>query len=263
MKHVNRISLISAFALTLTILAGCTQNGCPNLECSWEPYTDGWQNANGQSCKGPAPGCDYYNTTTDGGYYNQGGLIDVSADPYVPGGQGNAPNYTTQTWTFTAANGATNTWYGSGWLSPDGIMYNSSGDPLNSTHSGVQTKDTDLQHANVQQAALESAAQHVAAQFQMSVVAARQLVTVADRMNQLVAQGQGQITAADRMSVVSSVLSVGGVSTDDVNTALANSLKGDMTTANALVEKAATNLGMPDSQTLRNKLLPAYGINVQ
>lgn len=258
----NMLLVFSALATTAaTLLSGCTAPPC--LAGCAGPYQGTWQDANGQACQGPKPGCDYFADTEAPSQFNSGYTAGAKIT------EGDDPNFTihttdtTQQWNYTAPNGQAESFYGAAWQSSDGIIYDSGGNALNSVHSGVQTKDTDLQRANVQQAALESAAQHVSVQFQMNVSAARQLVTIADRVNQLVAQSQGQVTAADRTSVVNSVLTVGGISPDDVNTALANSLKGDMTSANALVDKAATNLGMPDSQALRNKLLPAYGIQVQ
>jgi hypothetical protein len=48
-----------------------------------------------------------------------------------------------------------------------------------------------------------------------------------------------------------------------MNSAIASMIKdGNSDAVNALMDKAATNLGMPSSTALRNQILPALGINV-
>ena len=73
----------------------------------------------------------------------------------------------------------------------------------------------------------------------------------------------GQITEEDREAITHAALNVAGLSTDDVNAAIARMIKdGDKSAIDDLVNKAATNLGMPSSAGLRDQLLPALGINL-
>jgi hypothetical protein len=74
----------------------------------------------------------------------------------------------------------------------------------------------------------------------------------------------GQITDADRMSIADAALSVAGISSADVNAALAVKIKsGDGSKLDALIEKGARNLGMPSSEALRTQILPSLGLAVQ
>jgi hypothetical protein len=126
---------------------------------------------------------------------------------------------------------------------------------------GSMTHDVDLQRVQQQHADLMVRAQSVAAQFQMSVTSAVQLTQLSDRMNTLTTNGQ-QMTDADRAALSEAALNVAGISMDDANAAAANAIKGDKTAVNALIEKAAANLGMSSSATLRTQIMPALGINI-
>ena len=124
------------------------------------------------------------------------------------------------------------------------------------------TRDTDLQQANLQSATLASRAQAIANQFQMSVSAATQLAVLGDKVQAMTAQGQ-DLTDEDRDAITQSALNIAGLTSDEVNDAFQKSVAGDNSAADALVEKAAQNLGMPSSDNLRGQLLQALGVQLQ
>jgi hypothetical protein len=124
------------------------------------------------------------------------------------------------------------------------------------------TRDTDLQQANLQNTTLASRAQMISDQFQMSVEAATQLAVLGDKVQMMTVQGK-DLSDEDRAAVTQSALSIAGITSDDVNQALQHAVAGDNTATDALIEKAAQNLGMPSSDNLRNQLLPALGIQLQ
>ncbi len=123
------------------------------------------------------------------------------------------------------------------------------------------TRDTDLQQADLQKDDVAMRAQSVATQFQMNYDAAVQLTQLADKVQAMTANGS--MSSEDREAITESALSVAGISSDDMNSAIATMIKdGNSDAVNALMDKAATNLGMPSSAALRNQILPALGINV-
>jgi len=94
----------------------------------------------------------------------------------------------------------------------------------------------------------------------MSFDSARQLAQLADQMSTLTASGADSEEA--REAIAHAALGVAGISSDDVNQAVATAIKnGDQTAISALMDKAATNLGMQSSAGLRDQLLPTLGIN--
>jgi hypothetical protein len=141
-------------------------------------------------------------------------------------------------------------------------------DLLNTTTGGInfaasqsaQTKDVDLQQADLQQANDQARAQQISNQFQMSTQASIQLVQLSDRVKQMTKQGQ--MTTEDRDAVTKAGLTIAGVTPDQVNDAIQRSMNGDTGAADALLDKASQNLGMPSSAALRDKLLPALGYNL-
>jgi phage-related minor tail protein len=96
----------------------------------------------------------------------------------------------------------------------------------------------------------------------MSVEAATQLAVLGDKVQMMTTQGQ-DLSDEDRAAVTQSALSIAGITSDDVNQALQHAVAGDNTATDALIEKAAQNLGMPSSESLRNQLLPALGVQLQ
>ncbi len=133
-------------------------------------------------------------------------------------------------------------------------------DPYLYASVNSQTKDVDLQRAQLQQAQIEDGAQMLASQFGMNVEAARSLTLISDRMAQLDSQGNG-ITDEDRAALAGAALEVAGIQADETNAAIASMIKtGDRGAVDALVARAATNLGMPSPDALRDQILPSLGI---
>lgn len=121
-----------------------------------------------------------------------------------------------------------------------------------------RTRDVDLQRANYEQQALNARAQVVADKFQMNFDSAIQLTQLSDKIQ--VMKKQGQMTTADRDALTQSAFGIAGVTPDEVNNALSQSIAGDDRATDELLDKAATNLGMPSGAALRDQLLPAMGV---
>jgi hypothetical protein len=142
----------------------------------------------------------------------------------------------------------------------------SSADAFSGAQSGAaasvddDTKDVDLQRADLQGQNLDTKAQSLAGQFGMSFESARQLALLADQMQSL--GSAGSISEENREAITHAALGIAGISTDDVNGAIAQMMKdGNQKAIDDLMNKAATNLGMSSSAGLRDQLLPSLGIN--
>jgi hypothetical protein len=127
---------------------------------------------------------------------------------------------------------------------------------------GGEIKDVDLQRVQQQLASLQSRAEAVASQFQMSVTSAVQLTQLSDRMSTLTTNGQ-QMTDTDRAALTEAALNVAGITMEDATAATTSMIQtGNQNAANDLLAKAAANLGMTSTATLRDQILPALGINL-
>jgi hypothetical protein len=225
---------------------GCNGGGGSSAKAGTSFY-----NSTGQVCStgSPSPGCDYNSNGTK---------INESQDTYAP----SEYNEGTLTGTLYGTWNANNTI----WTSPDGVEYgcpnlncSPPGLAINSFAGAGGTRDVDLQKANIQKQDLSSRAQFIADKFEMSLSASVQLVQLSDRMTLMMKQGQ--TTAQDREAITNAGLGIAGVSSSEVNEALTQGLNGDDTLGNALLSKAAKNLGMPSAANLRDQLLPALGVN--
>ena len=122
-----------------------------------------------------------------------------------------------------------------------------------------ETKDTELQQAQVQQTSYLQRAANVSAHYQMSFTSAAQLTALADKINAATAQ---QLTAADLQAVSNAILKIAGLSSDQVTQAVSASAGGSDTLANSLVTQVAQNLGMPSDAMLRDEILPSLGVTL-
>jgi hypothetical protein len=122
-----------------------------------------------------------------------------------------------------------------------------------------QTRDTDLQQAQIQNQDFLSRAAKVSTNYQMSFSSALQLTLLADKINATTEQA---LTDQDRQAITQTTLSIAGVSSSDLTTAVTASMSGDDTASNNLVTKISQNLGMPSDTTLRNKILPLLGVSL-
>jgi hypothetical protein len=127
---------------------------------------------------------------------------------------------------------------------------------------GGGTADIQQQQAAIAQQDQASRAQNFADSFQMNYNKALQLTQLSDQVKAMSANGQ--MTDEDRAAVTDQALGVAQISSAEVNAAAADAIKnGDTSSIDALVDKAATNLGMPNDQSLKDKLLPALGLSFQ
>ena len=125
---------------------------------------------------------------------------------------------------------------------------------------GAQTKDVDLQQAQVQDTALVQKAAQISATFQMDFNSAVQLTQLAGRI-QTMQSAANELTPADRAAVTTSLLGIAGITQDEVTQAVQQGSSGDMTGANALIGKISQNIGMPETM-LRDQILPKLGVNL-
>jgi hypothetical protein len=123
----------------------------------------------------------------------------------------------------------------------------------------TDTKDVDLQRAEIQDQNMNYRAQAIADKFSMDFGSAHQLAVLADRVQTLSARGA--VSADDEHGVIQAAMGIAGISQDEINSAIVQSLQGNESATNSLMEKAAQNLGMSSTATLRDQLLPALGIN--
>jgi hypothetical protein len=207
-------------------------------------YNNGWNHGyNDGVWDSPTYGSGYSDGAADG--YNSGypdGSYDGAADGATDG----------------ATAGATDG-YNDGYNSGYGDGYNDGADDYwNGLSVGRTSKDTDLMKSRLQARTVNQRAEFIASQFQMSFEGAKQLTQLSDKVQQMGAQGA--LTAADRAAITQSALKIAGVGTDEVDHAMSAMIQGDTRAADDLMAKAAKNLGMPSSAGLRDKLLPALGI---
>lgn len=151
---------------------------------------------------------------------------------------------------------------GSGGWTGSGGSSGSGGDTSGCDASGCNSfgtggsKNTALRAGQLNQAQIAAKAAAVSAQFDMSLDSATRLTQLA---NQVVAmKQQGQMTQADKDAVIQNTFGIAGVTSDEVNNAVAKSQAGDDSALNDVMDKAAVGLGMPSGATMRDKILPLF-----
>jgi hypothetical protein len=248
-------------------------------------YYDNGSGNGGYYDNGSGNGGYYDNGSGNGGYYDNGS----GNGGYYDNGSGNGGYYNNGSGNGSYSNnGSGNGYYGaantasvctsvdacvaaaSDYKLPNSALTASNAgqdmsNPFASQQNGYAnsasgaTKDVDLQKADAQSAGFEQRAQAVATQFGMAPESARRLTQLADQVQRLSAAGA--MTAEDREAITHSALNVAGISSADVNNAIAQVITtGDQKSIDELMNKAAKNLGMSSSAGLRDQLLPALGI---
>jgi hypothetical protein len=205
----------------------------------------GWYTNSGAQCGSAKPGCDYY---SDGKT-----KLSIQEDP-----------------SFQSDNGANDGPGRNGFVfyysdnfnqnveqSPTGLIFSiSTQTALNSLNT--QTKDVDLQRADLQADDLTARAQGVAERFQMNIEAATKLTLLADKIQQINTNGT-QLSADDAQAISREAFAIAGLNVNDVNAAVLRSVSGDDNAEEELLNSAATGLGM-QANMLKSQLLPALGI---
>jgi len=105
---------------------------------------------------------------------------------------------------------------------------------------------------------MNNRASAIADKFGMDFGSAHQLAVLADRVQTL--NAQGAVSSDDEQGVIQAAMGIAGLSQDEINSAITQSLQGNESATNSLMEKAAQNLGMSSTAVLRDQLLPALGI---
>lgn len=266
------------------VVVGCSAYS--SLSCYCDSYgcwydNSGWYNVGGGYYTGYWPSdTSYTGNSSNSGSYNSGGSYSGGDTSYTGNSSNSGSTYYnggSTSYTGNSSNsggsyynsGSSNTSY-SGNSSNSGSYSNSSssntsnsGDSSNSgSHYSTvsQTKDVDLQNADVQKQDLTTKAQALASQYSMDFGAAMQLSQLADKFNRL--SISGKMTDEDRAAIIDNSLGVAGISTADVNQAIKDGVNGDKQAIDKLLEQGAKNLGMPSSAGLRDQILPQLGIKI-
>ena len=175
--------------------------------------------------------------------YNDG---TVTGDTSFTGPLG----YTTQTSPLVVVNPIGN--------GPDGIpQYEGSNGTIYANEAA--TKDVDLQRAQMQSETTIRTAAALSAGFQMDFGAAMKITQLGERIK---AMGAQNLTTEDRAAVMSTLMGVSGITQQELNQTIIAGIQGDGQAVNTLLTKVSQNLGMPSSTILRDRLLPALGVNL-
>jgi len=117
----SAIKILGLFVV-LGSLSACSTAGHDAFYTAWyDVYGNHCGNGN------PRAGCNFY---------SNGAKISSSQDPYA--GQA---NYTFNYWTYNDSYGNPHSYSGYAWMSPDGVLYDSNGNALNSEESGAPSAD--------------------------------------------------------------------------------------------------------------------------
>jgi hypothetical protein len=183
--------------------------------------TPKWYSATGTACTtGPSPGCDWY-------YGTQTSLfqINIYSDPFYMAGEGEES---------------------STWTSPDGITY-MSGMAADSEET-IHGKDTISNGAAARAASMADSALRLQAKYSLDADSAKRAVSA---MSEWVELGKSRKrTAADVHAFVSRL---SGLNMSEVSTAFDAIQKGDESTYNAALSKAARNWST-DPNTMKHIL---------
>jgi hypothetical protein len=245
-------------------------NGTPQVTTTTTPATSGSSGSAGAVSTGAGSGSTSSGSTTPPTTGSTGtgtitptpvttptptpaGLVSAGGGDYIDPSTGNL-------WVSTGGQTYLNADTGDLMISLGGGSYlnTATGQIVFSVSDG--TKDVNLQQSQIQQQSQNSRAQSLVGQFGMSFDKAVQVTALSDRMQQLT-RSNGQMSADDQAQLLDSAYAVVGVSGDAVRAATVKIIQDhDPSAANALVEQAAKNLGMPSSAALRSQILPSLGI---
>lgn len=246
------------------VVVGCSTYS--SLSCYCDSYgcwydNSGWYNIGGGYYTGywPSDTSNYGNSSNSGGYY--GGDTSNTGNSSNSGGYYNGGyNYGDNTSNYGNSSNSGG-YYNSGSNYGDNTSNSGNSSNSGSWYSAAgQTKDVDLQSADVQKKDLTAKAQTLASQYSMDFSAAMQLSQLADKFDKL--SISGKMTDEDRAAIIDSSLGVAGISTADVNKAIKDGVNGDKQAIDKLLEQGAKNLGMPSSAGLRDQILPQLGIKI-
>jgi hypothetical protein len=206
----------------------------------------------------------YVNTATGGEIIptgNGGYLNTATGTQIIPTGNGGYINTSTGGVIEPIGNGGyLNTATGTEVIPTGGGGYLNTSTGQITYSETTNTKDVNLQQSQIEQQSQNSRAQSLVSQFGMSFDKAVQVTALSDRM-QMLQQSNGQMSADSQAQLLDSAYAVVGVSGDAVRAATVKIIQDhDPSAANALVEQAAKNLGMPSSAALRSQILPSLGI---
>lgn len=226
-------AMLSAIAVAV-LVSGCGGGG--SFTIGIDPGYGAWYDVYGRFCGySPGAGCNFYSD----GYK----IIDIE-DPYFNSYY--ALSY--GTYYYTSSTGVPSVYYGWGWLSPSGIVYNDWGDALNNTDGEGRDHAADV--GELQQNVIKGAAEALAAKYDLEPKIA---MNMAQALNDYALVGKSRSrTQADYAALSENLY---GVNLAEAQGALEAALKGDKSQMETLIGKTANYWGKSPEATkgmLRN-----------
>lgn len=148
-------------------------------------------------------------------------------------------------------------------VTPDGT--NAQGNPLYISSNGTiysadsQTHDVSLQLSQAKRMEVAKTAALISRNFQMDFNSSVQVTLLGEQIKQI-SQSRA-ITDSDRAAITNHLSQISGVTSDQLNQAISESMKGNDKLSNALVLQVSRNLGMPSDSNLR-AILAKMGTSV-
>jgi len=244
-SFLNKFLMGVAAIAMLAGFAGCNGGGSNNSGGGViviDPIVYAWYDVYGSGCatadQGPSPGCNYYAYGRD--------LVKIMnfEDPYFKTDY--FPRY--DTWTYYL-NGVLYQYSGWAWLSPNGVLYDDSGNALNKK-KGSGGRDMVRDVAQAEAKIVEKAGQDVAAKYNLSVSRGIQIARTLNDWSKI-----GKQRAKTEKDFAEFSQKLYGVDYTRVQKAVLNALNGDKAEMKATVADAAKNWGTNEEtmkQVLKN-----------
>lgn len=239
MKGLYQVTLALAGLALTTGLAACGGGGGGSTYS--DPYANAWFDVYGKVCStsGPRPGCNFYR--------NGSKIIDIE-DPYF---YNSAYVLKYDRWSYYNSYGFFETYTGWAWQSPNGIVYNDFGRALNETNGKGRDYAADV--AREEKSMVKTAGEFFSAKYGLD---AETGVRVARILKDWAVLGRDRARTEDDIAAFTQRLY--GLNLNEVKGALSEAMKGDKSSLEGLVDKAATNWGT-SPETMKEILKSWYG----
>ncbi|MBS1959611.1 MAG: hypothetical protein JST80_09085 [Bdellovibrionales bacterium] len=203
---------ITAGALFAVSLSACSVTTVGGGGGYSDPYKRAWYDVYGTQCISygyPMSGCNFYAS---------GSKIQLGADPYH-----NQAYMQPGPWTYTDSYGYAAIYYGSAWLSPTGILYDSYGNALNELdQADANSADIIAMAAAKEQQITAAAGKKFASEY---ALAEDKGIAIAGTLQDWATIGKDRSRTAQDMADIGKRLY--GVDPTKAQTAIMNAMKGD------------------------------------